>query len=245
MPIKPLLVAVGLLTRLPVPPFSPPSERELGQSVLAYPVVGLLLGAGLAGVASYPVVSGTVLQAILLLALWVWVTGGLHLDGLADSADAWVGGLGNRARTLAILKDVHSGPMAITTVILVLLLKQAAILELLQAGRGGLLLLPPLLGRSGLLLLFLTTPYARPTGMGAVAARALPRTAGWLLLGLILSGSSFFYGLPALLAWLGGLLLFWLLRRQMLQRLGGTTGDSAGALCELLETGALLLLVQG
>jgi adenosylcobinamide-GDP ribazoletransferase len=57
--------------------------------------------------------------AALVLILWVWSTGALHLDGLADSADAWVGGLASRERTLEIMKDPRSGPAAVTAIGLV------------------------------------------------------------------------------------------------------------------------------
>ena len=73
------------------------------------------------------------LQAALLLALWVALTGALHLDGLADSADAWLGGFGDPARTLEIMKDPRSGPVAVVVLVLLLLLKFSALLVVLQA----------------------------------------------------------------------------------------------------------------
>ncbi|WP_173644308.1 adenosylcobinamide-GDP ribazoletransferase, partial [Xanthomonas citri] len=89
------------------------------------------------------------LGAALLLSAWVWLTGALHLDGLADTTDAWVGGMGERRRTLAIMKDPASGPMAVTAVVLVLLLKCAALASLL-AQAPTTLWLAPLLARSAL-----------------------------------------------------------------------------------------------
>ena len=239
MLFRPFFIALGLLTRIPVPRQASPSEQTLGYSVLTYPVVGLLIGIILVAIANLPLSLGNDLLAALLLTVWVWITGGLHLDGLADSADAWVGGLGNRARTLEIMQDSRSGPMAITTITLLLLVKFAAIKMLLLENQVWLLMLPPILGRCGILLLFLTLPYVRVQGMGAVAARAVPRKGGMLVLVLTGGGLLFLYdetGVKLLFFWL---CVFFLLRRQMLQRLGGTTGDSAGALCELLETTAL------
>ncbi|MEO5340021.1 MAG: adenosylcobinamide-GDP ribazoletransferase [Magnetococcus sp. MYC-9] len=240
MLIRPLLIAIGLLTRVPVALSAPPSEHELGHSVLAYPVVGLLLGGALAGVASVVTAGGVDLQAALLLTFWVGMTGAMHLDGVADSADAWVGGMGSPERTLAILKEPASGPMAIVTLFLLLLLKWTALKGLLLTGQGMLLLLPPVVGRMGILLLFLSTPYVRSQGMGEAAARTLPRTTGWVLLCLFAVGCFLLHG-GLILA--GSLSLFLLLRLQMVRRMGGATGDSAGAVCELLETVALVLLV--
>jgi adenosylcobinamide-GDP ribazoletransferase len=103
--LRPFLVALQFLTRLPVHMPEPPDEREIGQSLLYYPLVGLLLGLMLAALAWAMRDGSSMLHAALLLAMWVLMTGGLHLDGLADSADAWVGGQGSRERTLAIMKD--------------------------------------------------------------------------------------------------------------------------------------------
>ncbi|MBF0400571.1 MAG: adenosylcobinamide-GDP ribazoletransferase [Magnetococcales bacterium] len=243
--MRPLWIALGLLTRVPVRLSVPPSEQEMGHSVLAYPVVGLLLGGCLAGLAIVFPFWGQDLQAALLLACWVWMTGGLHLDGLADSADAWVGGMGNRERSLAILKDACSGPMAIVTLVLLLLIKWAAIKALLLADQPGLFILPPMLGRGGMVLIFLTLPYVRSNGMGAAAARMVPRTGGWIVLAAVSGGCLYGYGNLALLTLLCCLGVLGLLRRLLRQRLGGTTGDTVGAVCELLEMVALLALVHG
>ncbi|PWQ89005.1 adenosylcobinamide-GDP ribazoletransferase, partial [Enterococcus faecium] len=74
------------------------------------------------------------LHAALLLTLWVLLSGALHLDGLADSADAWLGGFGDRERTLRIMKDPRSGPIAVVTLVLVLLLKFCALWVLIGQG---------------------------------------------------------------------------------------------------------------
>ncbi len=109
------------------------------------------------------------LHAALLLSLWVLLSGGLHLDGLADSADA-LGGFGDRERTLTIMKDPRSGPIAVVTLVLVLLLKFAAILALIESNHSIGLLLAPLIGRSAMLALFLGTPYVRAGGLGQALA---------------------------------------------------------------------------
>lgn len=246
MSFRPLKIALGLLTRLPLrpPPKEPPSEQMLGYSVLTYPVVGLILGTLLAGLALFPFPLTHDLHAALLLAFWVWITGGLHLDGLADSVDAWVGGMGHRERTLEIMQDSHSGPMAIITLTLLLLVKFAAIKAVLSTGDVAWLVLPPILGRSGILLLFLTTPYVRPQGMGAVAAQAVPKIIGALLLILMGGGLILLLGEPCATPLAACLCMFFLVRQALMQRIGGTTGDTTGAMCELLEI-ATLLSIQG
>ncbi|MBS4099269.1 MAG: adenosylcobinamide-GDP ribazoletransferase [Sulfuricella sp.] len=241
----PFLIAVQFLTRFPVRLRAIPAERELGRSLLYYPLVGLLLGLLLAALGAALGNTGNLLGAAILLSAWVLVSGGLHLDGLADSADAWVGGLGDRERTLAIMKDPYCGPAAVVTLALVLLLKFAALTVLLERGDGSLLVLAPLLGRCALPALFLTTNYVRPGGLGDVLARHMPRRATYIVVLATLLAVPAALGMAAAWPLLAALAMFGGLRAGMIRRLGGTTGDTAGALVELLETAVLVTAALG
>jgi adenosylcobinamide-GDP ribazoletransferase len=239
--IRAFALALQLLTRLPIPSSSrPPRPEELGLSALFFPVVGLIIGALLAGLHTALWLVDPGVLAALVLATWALLTGGLHLDGLADTADAWIGGQGNRARTLAIMKDPHSGPIGIVAIVLVLLAKFAALQALLAGDARVVLLLTPVLGRTVVVLLLVTTPYVRPDGLGAPYADYLPQWSCSLLALLIAVVT------VVLLEWQGGILLialsvvFFGLRHGLLARLGGITGDTLGAACELTETAALL-----
>jgi adenosylcobinamide-GDP ribazoletransferase len=239
-PFYPLLLAIQFLTQIPVRLKQPYGEREVGASLLYYPLVGLLLGALLAGLHSLLHGVPVLLHAALLLVAWVAMTGALHLDGLADSADAWLGGIGNRERTLAIMKDPYAGPAAVVAVVLVLLLKFSALAALMQCDNSWALLWPLLLARSAVPLLFLTTPYVRPGGLGDALAKHAPRRAMILVLLAVLLGILAALEMHGMWLVLGCLAAFWLLRRMMMARLGGTTGDTAGAMIELLETAVLV-----
>ena len=239
----PLLLAIQFLTQIPVKLKQSYDEREVGASLLYYPLVGLLLGVLLTGLHRLLDGAPVLLQAALLLAAWVLITGALHLDGLADSVDAWLGGIGNRERTLAIMKDPCAGPAAVVAVVLVLLLKFSALASLKQSGDDWALLWPLLLARSAMPLLFLTTPYVRPGGLGAALAQHAPRRAVSLMLLATLLCVVAVLGMRGILLVLGCFIVFWLLRRMMMARLGGTTGDTAGALLEVLETAVLILWV--
>jgi adenosylcobinamide-GDP ribazoletransferase len=236
---QPLLIALQFLTRLPVRLPGMPAAQQVGRSLLWYPLVGLLLGGLLLALHLLLGATPALLQAAIMLAVWVGLSGGLHLDGLADTADAWIGGHGDRERTLEIMKDPRSGPIAVVLLVVVLLLKFAALAVLLEQGAWAGLLLAPWLGRALLPLLFLTTPYVRAGGLGGALAEHLPRQrlplllAGHGLAMLLLGGS-------ALVALAAAALVFWLLRRALVARLGGTTGDTAGALVELAECAVLL-----
>lgn len=247
--IRPFLIALQFLTRLPVRLTGELSAADLGRSLLYYPLVGLLLGGLLVAggwlLAGGGLLSGVapVLAAALVLGLWVGLTGALHLDGLADMIDAWAGGRGDRERTLALMKDPCSGPQGVTGLVLILLLKFAALTTLLESGAYLPLLLAPLLGRTALPLLFLTTPYVRPGGLGAALAAGLPPRPAkrvLILVGLLLPLVA---GAMGVLALLTALAIYFVLRQTMINRIGGTTGDTAGALIEIVET--LTLVAMG
>ncbi|BFT64825.1 adenosylcobinamide-GDP ribazoletransferase [Pseudomonas moorei] len=236
----PFWIALQFLSSLPIRLPGMPAPQELGRSLLFYPLVGLLFG-GILWVLNW-LMLGTplLLHAALLLTVWVLLSGALHLDGLADSADAWLGGFGDRERTLTIMKDPRSGPIAVVTLVLVLLLKFAALLALIEQQQAMALIIVPLLGRSALLGLFLTTPYVRAGGLGQALADHLPRSAGKQVLAVSGLVCVLIAGLSGFFTVMLAVVLFVWLRQLMLRRLGGTTGDTAGALLELLEVAMLV-----
>jgi adenosylcobinamide-GDP ribazoletransferase len=239
----PFWIALQFLSSLPIRLPGMPQPQELGRSLLFYPLVGVLFGVLLLALNALLDGAPLMLHAALLLTAWVLLSGGLHLDGLADSADAWLGGFGDRERTLTIMKDPRSGPIAVVTLVLVLLLKFSALMALIENHQPLGLLLAPLIGRAAMLGLFLGTPYVRAGGLGQALADHLPCKAGQqvllvsALVCVLLAGVS---GFKALLVAAVG--FFWL-RHLMLRRLGGTTGDTAGAMLELLEVAVLVAVV--
>ncbi len=242
--MKALLLALQFLTSLPVNLRAEPQPTDWGRSALAYPLIGLLIGLLLAALQRLLGHADPLLQAALLTALWALVTGGLHLDGLADSADAWVGGHGDRARTLAIMKDPRSGPAGVAAIVLVLLVKFAALATLVKAGAWPALLLAPLLGRTSLLALLPTTPYVRPGGLGAAISACLPKTAALLVLILVIGAIPLLAGQSGALALAGAVPAWLALRWATMRRLGGMTGDTMGAMVELTELATLIALAS-
>ena len=238
----PLWIALQFLSSLPIRLPGMPSPQELGRSLLFYPLVGLLFGGLLWGLNALLSGAPAMLHAAILLTVWVVLSGGLHLDGLADSADAWLGGFGDRERTLTIMKDPRSGPIAVVTLVLVLLLKFAALLALIEHQVTVALILAPLLGRTALLGLFLTTPYVRAGGLGQALADHLPRKIGQRVLLLSALACVLMAGWSGVIALVAAAGVFAGVRHLMMRRLGGTTGDTAGALLELLEVAVLMAL---
>ncbi|MEZ5547855.1 MAG: adenosylcobinamide-GDP ribazoletransferase [Pseudomonadales bacterium] len=243
--LRPFLLACQFLTVIPLPATATPDGEDIGQSSLYYPLIGLLLGLSLSATAYVSNLLFThILSAVLVLTIWVILTGALHLDGFADSVDGWAGGLGSGERTLRIMKDPHCGPMAVTALVLLLLIKAATLAALLMlSGNLLLLLIPPVLARLSILVLFLTTPYVRPLGLGEVLINHFPRRTALaicLLLPTFLLLAAFSLSLKIILV--SGL-SFLMLRRMMITRIGGCTGDTTGALVEMLEVGVLLTMV--
>jgi adenosylcobinamide-GDP ribazoletransferase len=238
-----LLIALQFLTRVPVHLNGAPDERELGHSLLWYPVVGALVGLMLWGLAACLNHTALPLRAGLLLAAWVLATGALHIDGLADTADAWMGGHGQRERMLAIMKDPHIGSGAVTVVSIVLLLKFAALCALL-GGRNDavLLLLPPLLARCAIPALFVSTPYVRSQGIASAYAAQLPRNLAVAVVVASMTGVVLLFATVGALAIVVASSSFALLRHGFIRHLNGMTGDAAGAMIELIETSVLILI---
>lgn len=245
--MRPFLVAIQFLSRIPIPQRlfqTPITDREISQSLNFYPLVGLLIGLCL--LLPYYLLSSLDvdyhISAAILLCCWVFLSGALHLDGLADSADAWIGGLGDKTRTLEIMKDPRCGPAAVVTLVLHLLLKFSLMQYLLAQNEWIWLIIAPLLARTCIPLLFLTTAYVRPGGMGSALSTGPkpPRIISIIVAAAFVVALSPWSGMVAILL---ATSLFLVLRHIMLKRLDGTTGDTAGALIELVESFVLLGLV--
>lgn len=230
--------ALTFLTILPAPRFKVP-EGGLGVTGHWFPVVGLLIGGLLWAVqAAAATLFDPLLTGLLVTVVWAVVTGGLHLDGLADCGDGVLASV-SRERRLEILRDPRLGSFGALTLFLALLLKAAAA----GSAPGLALLLAPTWAR-WLLLMVARQPQARPGGLGATFAAGM--TATTLIVALLA---------PLLLLVVGGAL--WLslsalmfaalvslgVMRMAQARLGGVTGDVLGLTVELSEIAVLLVFV--
>lgn len=244
-----LIGAILFYTCLPLPPSWPASLKRIARWV---PLVGLLLGIILLGInwGLTQIRCPILIRAALLVAALAWLTGGLHLDGAADTADGLA--VVDQERRLAVMRDSLSGAFGIMAIGLILLLKTVALAALLGADR--LWSIPLGLGwaRWGQLVAMAGFPYLRPEGKGAMHRQTLQIPQD-LLLGplLLVGGSAVWYGWhPQDWPWillshgLGGLIAatvaFWLGRQ-----LGGHTGDSYGAVVEWSEALILCFLTIG
>lgn len=238
-----LVIAFQFLTIIPLPFQVRCEERDLGRSMLLFPVVGLMLG-GMLVVADLflcsflprPVVD------LLLIALLSVVTGALHLDGFADVCDG-LAARGNRERFLAIMKDSRVGAVGAVGLLFVILLKYQALLAIDQNLKLQSLLLFPAVARFGQVLMATGARSARDDGLGSVFIAGAGRCQLLVALGIILP-SAFFC-----LAWKGVVLVAiafvvtFFVRHYFQKRLGGITGDIIGFSSELNEIACLLLIL--
>jgi adenosylcobinamide-GDP ribazoletransferase len=231
-------VAVSLLTVLPV---GAPATARPGRAAAYYPLVGLVVGglAGLVAVAAGPL--GPDLTAWLVLLVWIGLTGGLHLDGFADSCDGLLATT-SPERRLEIMRDPRAGAWAIVGLVLLLLGKWLALRGLAPA----LLLLPPLVARWAVVLAMVAFPAARPGGLGATMRAGVGRrdvaVASLTVLVVVGAMGLALTPLVGLTPIAGGLAVLGLGRWAAGRLNGGLTGDVYGALIEVVELLCLLAL---
>jgi len=232
--------AFGLMTTLP---FRLPDDWSVGDSGRAsvwYPLVGLVIGA-----LTWLVWKGAMLlfpslvAGVISLLAWVALTGGLHLDGLADCCDGLLAST-SVERRLEIMKDSRLGAFGGISLILVLLLKGTTLAVLTPATSFGILLAASLarwcILPAGLL------PLARLSGMGADFSAGLQRS--FIYVGAVLPmGLALVLGMRGIISLLAGLaaaaLVLWLAK----SRISGVTGDVFGMVVEVVETAVLLVFV--
>jgi adenosylcobinamide-GDP ribazoletransferase len=237
-----VVAAVSFLTRLPLGRRFTLDEADVARGALLFPLVGAGVGAAVGGAALlFHSALPALPAAVLALALGAVLTGGLHLDGLADTADAL--GADSRKGALRIMRDPGIGAFGATALGLDLLLKAAAIAALLPHGRLVLVLLVAgALSRAIAPPLALALPYARSgPGPGRVLSGRLSSLSaiGSLVLGAGL-GAVLLGGRGAIIVG-AGFALAALLAVGFRRWLGGITGDTLGAAIELTETLALLV----
>ncbi len=237
--LMPLLIALQFLTTLPITLPVMPSHQQNASSLLFYPLVGLLIGLVLFVMTwiNLPLM----LLSALIVAAWAYLTGGLHLDGLADTADAWVGGLGDRQRTLDIMKDVHTGAMGVVAIVSTVMLKWAGVYSLLSLNLPMGLMFVPMLGRLGILMLLLTTPYIRPQGLGSPLINHNKTILMIVIMSYMITLGLLPVGLAAGLV-VGLIAIIGYLRHVFVRRIGGVTGDTLGAGVEIAEVFALIIM---
>jgi adenosylcobinamide-GDP ribazoletransferase len=238
-----MLTAFTFLTRLPVR-FDTPAEQDVGRSLAFFPFVGLTLGVLLAVAASLAATLPPSVTAVGLVALLAAMTGGLHLDGLADVFDGLGGSHGDRGRMLAIMRDSRIGAHGALALLLVVLAKVFAASVIIQRDALWAVVLFPAVARCSVVPLIVCFPYVRDEGLGRSfrdggSATELVWATIFTLALLVCAGARSLTPTAVALAAAFGFGVW------MRRRLGGLTGDVYGAAIELAEVAFLAAATRG
>jgi adenosylcobinamide-GDP ribazoletransferase len=235
------VAAACFLTRLPLARFASGETGLLARSMRAFPVVGIIVA--LAGWAVFAIAAAlglpATIAALRAVAATVLVTGALHEDGLADTADG-LGGGADRARKLAVMRDSRTGAYGVLAIVFSLALRAAALAALTTPRVGAALVAAHVVSRAALPVIMRWLAPAREDGLGASAGQPDDAAIGWcLVIGIVVAllclGVA--WGLVALaVAAVAVAALAALARRQI----GGYTGDVLGAAQQIGEIAMLL-----
>jgi len=240
-----LQLAFSFLTILPVIDERPASEDTVAASFQWFPLVGFILGAALVGedwLLAH--VFAQVIRSVLIVLSLTAITGAVHLDGLADTADAFGAGR-DRERALDILRDSRVGTFGASAIFFDLTLKILALSTLAGNRRVAALLVAPMLARWAMLFLVATgLPYLRSSGAGSTLLASGGGKGGWparIVTVFTFLIAILFGGLVALAV---SALIVFAMRAFYRRWLGGVTGDLIGACGELVEIAVLVTMAS-
>lgn len=241
--IKDFITALQFLTIFSVSKRHHVSQASLARSMVYFPVVGFLLGVLLvySDRAMEWLFPHTIANACLLI-LMVIFTRALHIDGLADTLDGFMGGK-DREDSLRIMKDSSLGTAGVLGIVFSLLLKYLSLNNLFGDEKTAALLTAPVLGRWAQTIMVFRAEYCREAGMGRAFVGHL-RLGGIVASTLIAVGLSVFVNEVRALFIIPAVAAFVLLARAyIVRRLGGVTGDTIGAVSELAEVFVIISYV--
>ncbi len=246
------LIGLQFLTRIFVVKQSVWTEKSFGESVKFFPTIGAVIGiicAGVVGMMNFfaggnlPLLTGAIGFVTLII-----LTGGIHCDGLMDSADGLFSGR-EREKILQIMKDSRAGSFGVVAMILVAALEISALTELARLSTKFLcaaIFSAPIIARLMMVVTIGAFPYARPDGMGKAFAKFTTRRtiffatieATLLLLPLNIIDEKIF--LSAALSVIIALIVTWKFAKFSVKKIGGVTGDIYGAVTTLVEMFVLI-----
>jgi adenosylcobinamide-GDP ribazoletransferase len=234
------LFALQFLTIMPPLIRRAPTVRELGASEAFFPLTGAAVGLSLVLLDTLLALAfSPFVRNVLLVVALAALTGAIHLDGLSDTCDGLFGGR-DAASRLAIMRDPRAGVFGVVGIVSVLLLQVAALAALTDQLRPLALICAPCFGRWAIVQATWSFPYVREQGMGRafkdgvrrshlLAAGGSALAIGWLCLG---PSGVVLFAAATVFVWLAGVVVA--------RRLGGLTGDTYGALCQVVEVSSLL-----
>ena len=238
--MKSFVLMVTFLTRIPLKMNFEISDDDFTKGIWYMPVIGLLIGIILYGL--YFIASqyfSPIVTSAIIIIIYIFITGGLHLDGLADTSDA-VFSYRSRERMLEIMKDSHIGTFGVVAIVLYLLGMAAFLTEVPET-----CLFFPLIGRSASLLSCASNSYARTSGMGkSIIDGTKPKHVIFAMILTVISAAALYFisanaaaSIIVIIAFAVSMLSVFFISRSISRKLGGITGDVIGF---VIETSSLI-----
>lgn len=237
--MKQFLIALQFLTVLPIKIKSEVKERDFGNSLLYFPVIGILIGLVLCTAVFLLSVLPNLVVGVIILIISIVITGGIHLDGFVDTCDGFYGSK-PKEKILEIMRDSRVGTMGVAGVVCLLLLKFTLIVSIPREILWRVLIMMVVFARWCQVLACYMSKYARKEGK----AKYFIEHAGKkeVFAGILLTSGLFF-----LLMQIKGIILFFICMFPILlfinrikRKIGGMTGDTIGAVNEIAEVLILL-----
>lgn len=240
--IKNFLLALQFLSIIPFK-IKNVGDKSIASSLIYFPLAGLFLGIMLAGMVKVLLILHfpALAMSIILVVSLIILTGGLHLDGLSDTADAFLSRK-NRDKMLEIMRDSHAGVMGVLSINSVLLLKIAFLYSIAPSFKPVALLLMCVLSRWAMVLPIYLFGYARAEGKAKAYIQGVNLKILLLSTGLTFACVILFWQLKGLYVFIIAASFTYLAGRFINKKLSGITGDTLGALCELNELVVLLIV---
>lgn len=237
--MKRFLIALQFLTILPVKVKSKVEKNDFGASLLYFPLVGFLIGLLLVlsafALSSFP----SLLKAAIILIISIIVTGGIHLDGFADTCDGFYGN-NPKEKILEIMRDSHIGTMGVAGVVSILLLKFSLIASFPEGSLWKTLLLMAVFSRWAQVMACFGSSYARQEGKAKYFIEHATKKEFFVGFLFTLALFCVFLKLNGLILFFASLLSAFLFMQYIKKRIGGMTGDTIGGLSEFTEVTVLL-----
>lgn len=243
--MKGFLEAIRFLTIIPVRSgFDTDAEKSMRLAPVFFPVIGLGIGLMLSGinVLLSRVMNNQFGSGILIVIFLILITRGLHLDGLADTCDAFFS-INNKTNMLKIMRDPHIGTMGVLGLLCIILLKLFFIAFLNPAIKNSALILMCVLSRYAMVFTLYKFNYARPEGKAKIFFSAVDHKTFFLAAAITLICSTALYAFSGLILCIAVTLCTFGIASYMAKKLNGLTGDTLGAINELTEILVLFLIV--
>lgn len=220
------------------------SKEQLAGSLISFPVVGLLFGLILSIAYSLMLRAGFALLTndILVIVMLCFITGGMHLDGLSDTFDAFLSGK-SKDEMLLIMRDSHAGAMGVTAIVCILLLKTAFLHSVGLNLKSTALVIMCVSGRWSMVENIFLFPYARKTGKASAYIDGIDFKIAAFSCAFAIAAGIMIWGIKGLLVMVLVSIFAFLFGKSTKGKLGGITGDTIGACNELAEAFSLLAFI--